>query len=396
MKLSKKILGAVLASVLSTGAFAADPNDPVTAAELKAGLEQAKTDLANLGGDTTEIDAAIAGIDSFITAKKGIDDGLDAFGLSLLTAAPQASSNQNLWADAYIGKFFPSVPPHFGFGFTVGGTKLDMSGFKNAASSFESSAKNLGANLDFGKIPSSFFLPVISVDARVGGIVLPFDVGFSLMMTSPALFDMDMKDADSILGSSGGLSFGVLGFDGQVSYLTMGVDVRYPLLKGGLILPKVSIGAGYIYTRGQFGASASSGAADANIEMAYTTHVLYLQAQASKSFLIATVFGGGRALLSDTTTAWAYDMSYTTSVLGNEVKIKETGKGSRTANGKSDTLKSGSFDFSGIQPQLYAGVSLNFLVFQTSLSACCDVRSFFDDDYKDALWSGALSFHFKL
>ena len=179
----------------------------------------------------------------------------------------------------------------------------------------------------------------------------------------------------------------------------MGVDVRYPLIKGNLILPKLSLGAGYIYTRGQFGASASKGNTDANLEMAYTTHVLYLQAQLSKSFMLVTIFGGGRAMVSDTTTAWAYDITtkYTVADFGNkEITLKESGKGSRTAKGKSETLESGKFDFSGVQPQVYAGLSFNLLVFKTSLAACCDVRSFFDDDYKDALWSGALSFHFQL
>lgn len=59
------------------------------------------------------------------TQKNAIADGLNAFAENILVAAPQAATQQNVWADAYIGKLFPSLPPHFGVGISLGGTKMD-------------------------------------------------------------------------------------------------------------------------------------------------------------------------------------------------------------------------------------------------------------------------------
>ena len=338
----------------------------------------------------------------------GINEGLDEFSDTLLRAAPQAAVSQNLWADAYIGKFFPALPPHFGFGVTAGGSKVDMRGLKKAADSLENSFKNVctslatGNSVEFGDIPERLILPVLSLDARIGGLILPFDVGFCLMMTSPSLFTIDFEDPDSILGMDGGINLGTLGFDGTVSYYTMGFDVRYAVLKGGLILPKISLGGGYIYTRGEFAVNASHADSEANINMAFSTHVLYLQAQVSKSFLIFTLFGGGRALLANTTTSYAWDVTtkYTMTAAGTPIAdfiIKDGSAASKESNNKNEFYKEGKFDLNAVQPQVYLGMSLNLIVFQTSVSACCDVRSLLDPEkYNGRLWSGSVSFHFKI
>ncbi|MBO6177387.1 MAG: hypothetical protein J6O39_07590 [Treponema sp.] len=373
MKFTKSIIAVSAAALLSTSAFAQ--------------TEISLTDLAATMGMGTDF------------STEGINNGMDEFGKSLLVAAPQSSVQQNVWADAYIGKFFPSLPPHFGVGLSLGGTKLDMSGLKNAASAMEKTVASVvgSSNVDFGKIPSSFFLPTLSIDARIGGVILPFDVGFSFMMTNPSLTGVDFSDPDSIKDASQAMKFNWMGFDGSLDYITLGLDVRYPIWEGNLILPKISVGAGYVYTRGQVGVKSSEGSTKANLDLSYSTHVIFAEAQVSKNFLLATVFAGGRALLSNTTTSWAWDVSTTYNYLGTDYTVYEEGSGSRTAKGKSASYEHGKFDFSGIQPQLYAGVGLNFLVFQATANICADVRSFMDsDNYDSALWSGALSFHVKL
>ena len=374
MKFTKSIIAFSAAALLSTSVFAQP-------------TEISLTDLAAAMGMGTDF------------STEGINNGMDEFGKSLLVAAPQSSVQQNVWADAYIGKFFPSRPPHFGVGFSLGGTKLDMSGLKNAASAMEKTVASVvgSSNVDFGKIPSSFFLPSLSIDARIGGIILPFDVGFSFMMTNPSLTGVNFSDPDSIKDASQAMKFNWMGFDGSLDYITLGLDVRYPIWEGNLVLPKISVGAGYVYTRGQVGVKSSEGSTKANLDLSYSTHVIFAEAQISKSFLLATVFAGGRALLSNTTTSWAWDVSTTCNYLGTDYTVYEEGSGSRTAKGKSASYEHGKFDFSGIQPQLYAGVGLNFLVFQATANICADIRSFMDsDNYDGALWSGALSFHVKL
>ena len=59
--------------------------------------------------------------------------------------------------------------------------------------------------------------------------------------------------------------------------------------------------------------------------------------------------------------------------------------------------KNGKWDFSGIQPQVFAGLGFNLPKTQLTFSVCADVRSFFDKgNYTDFIWSGAFGLHFKL
>lgn len=341
--------------------------------------------------------------------KTEIANGLNAFAGNILVAAPQAATQQNVWADAYIGKLFPSLPPHFGVGISLGGTKMDMTGLKDAATAFEgmindfvpdsddsSITDQLKGTVDFGSIPDIFVMPTVSIDARIGGIFLPFDIGISAMMTNPSLFSVDLSDPNSLTSMSAPMNFNAFGFNGSADYLTLGIDIRYCVLDGGVILPKVSVGAGYNITKGSFGISSDKSGVDANMNLSFNTQVIYVQAEVSKSIMIATVFGGARALVSNTSTSWAWNINGTKSLGGRNLIISGEDSGSCNADTTSSTYQDGKWDFSGVQPQLYAGVGFNFLVFQTSLSVCADIRSFMDrTNYEDALWSGAFSFHVK-
>lgn len=341
--------------------------------------------------------------------KTEIANGLNAFAGNILVAAPQAATQQNVWADAYIGKLFPSLPPHFGVGISLGGTKMDMTGLKDAATAFEgmindfvpnsgdsSITDQLKGTVDFGSIPDIFVMPTVSIDARIGGIFLPFDIGISAMMTNPSLFSVDLSDPNSLTSMSAPMNFNAFGFNGSADYLTLGIDIRYCVLDGGVILPKVSVGAGYNITKGSFGISSDKSGVDANMNLSFNTQVIYVQAEVSKSIMIATVFGGARALVSNTSTSWAWNINGTKSLGGKNLIISGEDSGSCNADTTSSTYQDGKWDFSGVQPQLYAGVGFNFLVFQTSLSVCADIRSFMDrTNYEDALWSGAFSFHVK-
>ena len=341
--------------------------------------------------------------------KTEIANGLNAFAGNILVAAPQAATQQNVWADAYIGKLFPSLPPHFGVGISLGGTKMDMTGLKDAATAFEgmindfvpdsgdsSITDQLKGTVDFGSIPDIFVMPTVSIDARIGGIFLPFDIGISAMMTNPSLFSVDLSDPNSLTSMSAPMNFNAFGFNGSADYLTLGIDIRYCILDGGVILPKVSVGAGYNITKGSFGISSDKSGVDANMNLSFNTQVIYVQAEVSKSIMIATVFGGARALVSNTSTSWAWNINGTKSLGGKNLIISGEDSGSCNADTTSSTYQDGKWDFSGVQPQLYAGVGFNFLVFQTSLSVCADIRSFMDrTNYEDALWSGAFSFHVK-
>ena len=94
-----------------------------------------------------------------------------------------------------------------------------------------------------GTIPSSVsFLsslgipvPAYTIDARIGGFILPFDIGFKF----------------GYLPSGGLSSFGISGF--SADYLMVGGDIRYALMKDSGLSPGLSVGVGYTYMRGNIG-----------------------------------------------------------------------------------------------------------------------------------------------
>ena len=130
----------------------------------------------------------------------------------------------------------------------------------------------------------------------------------------------------------------------------------------------------------------------------FQTHVAFAQVQVSKEIGFATLFLGGRGILSNTTTTWAW--SYKTSndnATINELANSEDGdNGTVTADKKDESYSDGIWDLTKIQPQIYAGVGFNVWKIQFTLGACADLRSFFDKvNYSDYIWSGYFSTHFK-
>ena len=311
--------------------------------------------------------------------KESISTGLNDFATELLVVIPEASTQQNIWSDAYIGKVFPSFPPHLGGGLTIGGTKLDMTGFSKAANSLVSgynsvattltdTAAGLGIdsskfsmpNMDF-TIQDSFFMPTLSADVRIGGLFLPFDIGICGMMTNPSLFSVDLSDPTSILSASSPMNFSLFGFDGSFSYLALGVDIRYAVLEGNLVLPKISVGGGYYYTKGGFDVASSSDTTitgdvvqttEAKMDMSFETQVMFLQAEVSKNIAVATVFGGARGLLSKSTNSWAWNYSTSNSDSAfASLSGSSSGEGTvSSGNGVTDVYgEDGKWDFSAIQ-----------------------------------------------
>lgn len=303
--------------------------------------------------DWSDIDSAV---DELNSSADKISSGFDDFAEQLSISVPQAATQQNVWANAYIGQLI-SVPPNLGAGVNVGVTHIDTSGLKQAVDA-------LGLN-DIN-IKDNYYFPVFTADLRIGGLLLPFDFDIAVIKT-------------------GKMSTSSFGADLDVDLLTVGMDVRYALVKGGLIMPKISVGAGYFYNQGTFGVSSSY--ASANID--YKVHTMYAQAQISKTLLFITPFVGVRGLVSksNNTWDWAYNQTYASSledaasVAGTTVKTKDSGE-----------YKTDSFDFNAIQPQIFAGVGLRFLVIDFTMSITADLRHITDD----GLWSGAASLRLSL
>ena len=147
--------------------------------------------------------------------EKGFQNFVDEFSKSL----PMNSTVGLNWSDAYIGQLL-RVPPNVGFGVTAGVTTIPYRAFEGL---FDDLGIDVPSEIsDLEGLGAPF--PAYAIDARVGGVVLPFDVGLKFG-TIP-----------------GGVDFG----DTNVEYTLFGADVRYAIIEQGIGLrPDVSIGVGY-------------------------------------------------------------------------------------------------------------------------------------------------------
>ena len=125
------------------------------------------------------------------------------------------------WSDAYMQNF-----PHFGAGFSLGFTTMDAGSFNSLLKNF---AISLPAELSgFGGFP----IPGYTVEGRLGGFVLPFDIGFKFgMMPLPLKGDLTLD------------------------YLLFGGDIRYAVFntKKIPVIPTISLGLGFNHISGGIG-----------------------------------------------------------------------------------------------------------------------------------------------
>jgi len=155
-----------------------------------------------------------------------------AFSESLMGALPFNSTMGLNWSDAYIGQFL-DMPPHFGIGFSMGATFIQVG-------SMNKLMKMFGTELPVGDLPAGLPLPGYTVEGRIGGFILPFDAGFKIGYIPS---DIPLLE-----------TFGV-GLD----YLLVGGDVRYAIIKDGIIPLRLSIGMGLNHINGGISKSIPTG-----------------------------------------------------------------------------------------------------------------------------------------
>lgn len=283
-------------------------------------------------------------IDPTLTVNKG----LDSFAESLANTIPASSGTIGTWNDAYIGQLL-AIPPHLGVGASVGLTKLDVTGIKSAASSLKIPA--------IPSLPDNLVFPTYSIDAIVGGLILPFDLS-AFVTYIP----------------EGKLNFKSL----QLTNLSYGAKIRLPLLKENILLPGLSIGVGYSANTGKLEAGDTS----KNIAVSYNTTVYSAEAQLSKSFILVTPYVGARVLASKSENT--YDWNLKTSVPG----IAFAGNGSYvTPLNTDENIPEFAKEFQ-IDTQIYGGISFNIAIINISANAAYDLLS--------KMWSGSLAVHLKI
>jgi hypothetical protein len=201
-------------------------------------------------------------------------------------ALPQASTTGLTWSDARVRGF-----PHFGVGLSFGAVMMPDKAFTDLAD-------GLGVELPSAMVTDlGVPFPSYAIDGRVGIPLLPFDVGAKLGLLTPGMSES-------------------LGGDTAADYMLAGFDIRYPILKGRLLMPAVSVSAGYNYLSGGITTTVSGAGdlvaisgntsdstlnsmldeitlADPKLRFAWKTHSLDFKVQASKNLLIFTPYAGG-------------------------------------------------------------------------------------------------------
>lgn len=270
-----------------------------------------------------------------------VSSGMDGFALSLEKAIPNAAVQQNVYADAWIGKFFPSAPPHFGVGAEFGVAKFDLSPLKDVANIFGISA-----------VPKTFIFPTFTANARIGGLILPFDVGLSFMY-------IDLSKLRLIDGIG-------------VNYFNVGGDFRWAIFKGESAFPKLSVGGGFYLTKGGFSFEKDG----FNTSLDYCVKTAFFSAQISKKFIFFTPYAGFRGIFSDSDIKWNWQV---TSELASASKYN----GARAVSG----TKSSGF-FNSFIPQVFGGFGLDISMIALNFGASWD--------FKNSIWAADVSIRFQL
>ncbi|MDR2782333.1 MAG: hypothetical protein LBB48_00565 [Treponema sp.] len=278
----------------------------------------------------------------------------DGFSEALSMSLPFNASIGLNWSDAYIGQLL-AAPPHFGIGLSAGATTIDVDAAADLLKSF-------GISYPLAFLP----LPAYVVEGRLGGFVIPFDIGVKF----GALPDVPLLTDDGV----------------DINFLLAGADFRYSLIKQGVALPNVSIGFGVNYLKGGISASAvdtmsfsfsdgstnhTLGPSKPTVELSWETVTLELKAQISKTLLIITPYAGVGVSYAIVSKA-GYGVKTQVTYGGNTIQDGDIAKIQEAVPGLKD-IGTGGFSSSyerhdswGIR--LFGGLSFNFAIIKIDLT----------------------------
>lgn len=156
--------------------------------------------------------------------------GFTTFSADMASTLSYNATVGNNWSDGYIGGF-----PHFGVGLAVGMTAVPASSIESL---FTAMTVTMPDSLKTFGLP----VPAAALSAKLGGLILPFDVGLKAMVLPSSV-------------ASGLSASGV-----TADYSLIGGNIRFAVLKENNLLPDVSIGAGYNRLTGSVGVDVPAGA----------------------------------------------------------------------------------------------------------------------------------------
>ncbi|MBN1685621.1 MAG: hypothetical protein JW852_03155 [Spirochaetales bacterium] len=315
---------------------------------------------------------------------EAVKDAFAAFADDLSSALPFASTIGLNWSDSYIGNF-----PHLGVALSAGAVGLPAEAFGKVLGTL--TGGELGGDmLDFlppelAEFGERFGLPfpAAALEARVGGLLLPFDIGLKVG------FIPDEVDMGEILPA--GMS---------ATYELVGADVRLRLVEEKGLIPEIIVGGGVNRLTG--GVSFSAGDSinvdgfevqgfgtyritldDPTFGFDWETTVFDVKAQISKRLLIVTPYLGIGATMGKSkvsggaytnvnaynemdelidATEWA-EIQQALLLLGEDVpQLSETGF--TITNSKS-----------GFATRVYGGASLNLLFIKLDITGFYELLS---------------------
>lgn len=266
----------------------------------------------------------------YTTAINGFNDFSDV----LTDVLPNTQTQQNVWSQAWIGGL-----PHFGFGLNAGASELDVTALKDVASAL---------GIDVGDLRDSYVMPTVTADIRIGGFILPFDIGFNIC-------SLDSSKIGALETAIDPVAF---------DFFTVGGDIRYAVIRGGGIFPRLSVGGGFSYTDG--GVSVSDNGSKAALDFTSTT--VFLSTQASVKLLCLVPFVGGRVMFNKTNVDWSAKADWVQ--LSGNSDFADAQKWGLLPTNFSGGSESGYFE--DIRPQLYGGLSLDMLILDLTASASYD------------------------
>ena len=288
-----------------------------------------------------------------------------SFASGAASALPLETSVGLNWSDAYIGQF-----PHFGIGLTVGAATIPYSAISSAIQNF--GGGSLPSNLSFLQtlgIP----VPSYTVDVRIGGFVLPFDIGLRFGYIPPNAFN-------SYSGTS-------------IDYLLLGGDVRYALVKDHGFIPGISVGLGYTYMRGDVSIAGvlNNGINIANVSlngnnynlqfqnpslnMFWNSNVIDVKIQVSKSLFIITPYVGLGVSLGISNAGGGMQSQMQVSENGGPYQPVTQNQLNtfNSAYGTNFTMQNQGFGVSananGFSTRVFGGLSLNLFILRFGLGA---------------------------
>ena len=315
--------------------------------EINDALKTYKVDASKIREAESAVKDAYENIKGYIPTDKPFtvaENGLNDFCDDLADVIPNSQTQQNVYAEAWIGKIFPGF--HFGAGVNAGVSALDVSTLKDAALA-------LGVD-DVKDINDTLVFPTITVDARLGGIILPFDIGVTAMSIDTSKMDSVDKAIDPV----------------AIDFFTLGADIRYAIFQGGFMRPKWSVGAGFYYTKG--GVDVDDDTAKASLDFKSTTFMV--NTQASIKLLCLVPFIGGRALFSKTSVDWKVNADWAR-IIAKESDTYYEGVANALKWGILPRSFSGSSSGFSVYPQVFGGIGLDLLFLNLTVSGSYDIAS---------------------